>query len=763
MTTAITCRRETHTVELSYSESGGVDRVRNYSFTIPKGRVDILMDKPTVTIEFDDAPGALGAAGAVGNPDTTYINGPELGVAALYPKGVGTAVRFDGSKNTDLRFADHADINVTNGPWEERTWEFWFKPEQLPAAGEFGILFQEGGATRGINIYLYGTEDDAEPNLYMMAWNRAETLWGGALNQAGGDNITAVSARVIVGNINHLVFVMDGDPSGDLEGTLTGYLNGRQVGQVSGVHMLYNHGDDISFGNLYTNSVNHTGNGPGTGGMGFTGVLDDASFYSTALSAEQVQAHFQGGFGDWTTAEIEAWLTAGPDIPLLQSKSPTGAAAEGEETEISLRFRGIDFTDLSITVNDTAVDPTITSEGGFTTITANGAFSLDKNVITVSWNGESETWNFYQFSVAESLTGLASYSVETVGAVPGPWEFKDGVWVSEGSVAGCGGPYHDFLTSPDYIVSAAGEVTLSFEHRHAFEGAMWDSGQLWISVNGGDYTDVGKDAFSVNGYTDVAIIGNGIAKGQNGFGNTSAGHADGSYITTIASLGSFAAGDAISVRFVALYDDCATGAKPNWVIASVSSDQMAIESIAPPVNGWIFSDQNGETAAPTFGDAVGTLSGGVEWSTEDPFGGGGSVSFNGTDGTVVMEDLAEAFNGLPAFSLSMWIKANATGIDRGFWEAVDSGGGDLWGLRYDSTGATAGGSNVIKLGITTSESGGNTNRGADQQESHEGTQTTEWQHIVMTWEDGVGFNLYIDGVLDEPTLAMQLTPGAPRP
>ncbi|MEO1862765.1 MAG: LamG-like jellyroll fold domain-containing protein, partial [Verrucomicrobiia bacterium] len=490
----------THTVELSYSESGGVDRVRNYSITVPKGRVDILMDKPKVTIEFDDLTGDS-AAGAVGNPNATYINGPELGVAALYPKGVGTAVRFDGSKNTDLRITDHADINVTNGPWEERTWEFWFKPEQLPEAGAFGILFQEGGATRGINIYLYGTEDDAEPNLYMMAWNRAETLWGGAINQVGGDNITAVTARVTVGNINHLVLVMDGDASGDLEGTLTGYLNGQQVGQVSGVHMLYNHGDDTSFGNLWTNSVNHTGNGPGTGGMGFTGVIDDASFYSTALSAEQVQTHFQGGFGDLTTAEIEAWLTAGPEIPLLQSKSPTGAAAEGEETEISVSFRGIDFTDLSITVNDTAVDPTITSEDGFSTITANGAFSLGQNVITVSWNGESETWNFYQFSVAESLTGLASYSVETVGAVPGPWEFKDGVWVSEGSVAGCGGPYHDFLTSPDYIVSADGEVTLSFEHRHAFEGAMWDSGQLWISVNGGAYADVGKDAFSVNGYT----------------------------------------------------------------------------------------------------------------------------------------------------------------------------------------------------------------------------------------------------------------------
>ena len=178
---------------------------------------------------------------------------------------------------------------------------------------------------------------------------------------------------------------------------------------------------------------------------------------------------------------------------------------------------------------------------------------------------------FSQFAFDFS-SGGEGFTVETVGAVPGPWEYdeENGQWVSEGSVAGCGGPYHDFLTSPDCIVSAAGEVTASIDHRHAFEGAMWDSGQLWISVNGGDYTDVGKDAFSANGYTDVAIVGNGIAKGQNGFGNTSAGYADGSYITTTASLGTFDAGDAISVRFVALYDDCSTGTNPNWVIDKVT-------------------------------------------------------------------------------------------------------------------------------------------------------------------------------------------------
>ena len=99
-----------------------------------------------------------------------------------------------------------------------------------------------------------------------------------------------------------------------------------------------------------------------------------------------------------------------------------------------------------------------------------------------------------QIAVYDFSSDDEGFTVETVGAVPGPWEYDgvNGQWVSAGSVAGCGGPYHDFLTSPDCTVTAAGDVTVSIDHRHAFEGGMWDSAQLLISVNGGDYTDVGK-------------------------------------------------------------------------------------------------------------------------------------------------------------------------------------------------------------------------------------------------------------------------------
>ena len=333
-----------YTVELSYTESGGVSRVRSYSYSIPKGTVAVLMDKPVIYIPFDDTEGDKGVA-SVGNPvpAMTYTNGPELGVPALYPNGAGTAVRFDGSKNQDLKISDHPDIN-TGGTWPRGalSWEFWFKPEKLPVTGQIQTLWQQGGVTRGIHLYLSGTQDSdpTEADIYLMAWNRAQTLWGGALNQVGADNITAVKSTVNADRVYHLAFVLVGDDSGDLEGTLTGYLNGRQIGQVSGVHMLYAHADDASFANKWTNAVTHEGDSTGTGGMGFTGVIDDAAFYLSSLTEEQAVAHFEGGFAGKVPDAIE--ITAQPQDATVQ---------EGQTATFSVDFNGMPVVDVKWLVN----------------------------------------------------------------------------------------------------------------------------------------------------------------------------------------------------------------------------------------------------------------------------------------------------------------------------------------------------------------------------------------------------------------------------
>ncbi|KPK49054.1 MAG: hypothetical protein AMK72_05500 [Planctomycetes bacterium SM23_25] len=139
-------------------------------------------------------------------------------------------------------------------------------------------------------------------------------------------------------------------------------------------------------------------------------------------------------------------------------------------------------------------------------------------------------------------------------------------------------------------------------------------------------------------------------------------------------------------------------------------------------------------------------------------GYGGALDFNGTDSEVSLNGDVSFLNGLSDLTVAMWIQSDATSQDRGFVELRDNAGQDQWGMRYDSEGDGA--LNVIKTGMTLNTSGGNANRNDDQYVSSAGVQTTAWQHVAMTWQDGVGFKLYVDGTLDGPaTRAMVTTTG----
>ena len=106
--------------------------------------------------------------------------------------------------------------------------------------------------------------------------------------------------------------------------------------------------------------------------------------------------------------------------------------------------------------------------------------------------------------------------------------------------------------------------------------------------------------------------------------------------------------------------------------------------------------------------------------------------------------VAQQLNGLSALTISLWVKSDVTDTNAGFIHGEEPAGNDNRGMRYNKAGASGGGTNVIKIGITSTG-------GTQQLESSSGVQTTEWQHLVMTWNSGNQLALYIDGVLDTPT------------
>lgn len=132
---------------------------------------------------------------------------------------------------------------------------------------------------------------------------------------------------------------------------------------------------------------------------------------------------------------------------------------------------------------------------------------------------------------------------------------------------------------------------------------------------------------------------------------------------------------------------------------------------------------------------------------------GGAIQFNGDSEGVLVENGSDLINGLETFTIALWVKSNEIYTDKGFiFPKTPNGNDEIFSIRYDAKGSDGAGTNVIKAGITTT-------KGKQTYESASDVQTTEWQHIVLTWRSGRGLALYINGVLDQPTFNSNATEG----
>ena len=179
-----------------------------------------------------------------------------------------------------------------------------------------------------------------------------------------------------------------------------------------------------------------------------------------------------------------------------------------------------------------------------------------------------------------------------------------------------------------------------------------------------------------------------------------------------------------------------------YLVCLVFVLSIAANASADLILHWPFDDGSGTTAVDASGNGHnGTLEGDFKWVAGQI---GGALEFGGDGDRVVDEDGASYLNGLEAMTVAVWIKSNEVGTNAGFIQGEDPDGGDnVCTIRYDSSGASHGGSNVLKMAVTSSSE--------QQLESSSNLQTTEWQHIAMTWSNGEIIRLYIDGVEDTPS------------
>ncbi len=159
---------------------------------------------------------------------------------------------------------------------------------------------------------------------------------------------------------------------------------------------------------------------------------------------------------------------------------------------------------------------------------------------------------------------------------------------------------------------------------------------------------------------------------------------------------------------------------------------------------WKFDELYGDTAIDSSGyDHFGTVYGA---SPEVSGRVGGALYFGGDGDYVVDEDAEDYLNGLGALTVCMWLRADEIGTDRGFIDCEEPDGRDqIITMRFDKAGVYYGGTNVFKMAVML------TPAYEQQLESSGNLQTTEWQHVAMTWSGGEPIRFYVNGIEDTPS------------
>jgi hypothetical protein len=186
----------------------------------------------------------------------------------------GKALQFDGVDD-GISIPDSQFINVTGGPFPNRTIIAVFKCDDVTKQ-EKQTVFEEGGRTRGLTIYVFDGE------VYVGGWNRAEYDW----------NPGSWLSAPINSNAWHAVSLVIRDGAEAVEDDkFEMWMDGELVGTAPG-GQIHNHSNDNAIGYTDENNVFHDDDGSGDGWF-FEGAIDEVWILNDALTETELGA-FRG-------------------------------------------------------------------------------------------------------------------------------------------------------------------------------------------------------------------------------------------------------------------------------------------------------------------------------------------------------------------------------------------------------------------------------------------------------------------------------------
>jgi prepilin-type N-terminal cleavage/methylation domain-containing protein len=214
----------------------------------------VRSDSPTAYYKFDEASGTTAADSSGASRNASYVGSPTLGQGSLVTHDSGTATSF----NSGSQYARSTAVPSVSSSFSVEGW--------VRLAGTPGGGAMIGAATQGSNV-----NTQQSYGLYIstgsMFPNTNPRCSVGATSVANADSPVALT----VGVTYHVACTYDGS-------ALRLYINGNQVASTN-VSSTFTQLSPVS----------------ADSGDFLNGRLDEVAFYSTALSAARIQAHYQAG------------------------------------------------------------------------------------------------------------------------------------------------------------------------------------------------------------------------------------------------------------------------------------------------------------------------------------------------------------------------------------------------------------------------------------------------------------------------------------
>jgi len=330
--------------------------------------------------------------------DDTYFN--NLLNETINSNSANTALDLNGE---NIFISNHLDIN--EGTHATRTIELWFKVDNK-STGSKQTLYEEGGTTRGLNIYI-----NSDGALYGGGWNRNESEWmGDWINTNTTDDI-------INGQWHHVALVLNGSTSIQ-DDALTMYLDGELVSTVQG-SQLWQHLANINVGK--NGNTRFKGGSDNSSGEYFYGSIDEFRIWNVARSSQNI-ALYKDSFLNGNETELTTYFDFedqnADDVQTFDSKnngtisSNSVSWVSGPPLNISFENEDIDLTSYSDSILYINGDVLISN----CSIIGPGKIVVNGD-LTINLNSEIETINSQEnhiyFICEKDLTII---DCETIGS-----------------------------------------------------------------------------------------------------------------------------------------------------------------------------------------------------------------------------------------------------------------------------------------------------------------------------------------------------------